>query len=67
MNRARSPRKVASRSTVAEGVESAETAAALRDYGCEIAQGFYYSPPITAPAVLDLLGRTWRTREGRGC
>ena len=41
--------------TVAEGVESAETAAALRGYGCEIAQGFYYSPPITAAAVLDLL------------
>jgi diguanylate cyclase len=43
--------------TVAEGVESAETAAALRDYGCEMAQGFYYSPPMTAPAVLDLLTR----------
>jgi diguanylate cyclase (GGDEF)-like protein len=41
--------------TVAEGVESAETAAALRDYGCEVAQGFYYSPPIAAPAVLELL------------
>ena len=41
--------------TVAEGVESAETAAALRDYGCDVAQGFYYSPPITAPAVLELL------------
>ena len=41
--------------TVAEGVENAETAAALRDYGCDVAQGFYYSPPITAPAVLDLL------------
>jgi diguanylate cyclase len=41
--------------TVAEGVESAETAAALRDYGCDAAQGFYYSPPITAQAVLELL------------
>jgi diguanylate cyclase len=41
--------------TVAEGVESAETAAELRDYGCDAAQGYYYSPPITAPAVLELL------------
>jgi EAL domain-containing protein (putative c-di-GMP-specific phosphodiesterase class I) len=43
--------------TIAEGVESAETAAALRDYGCDVAQGFYYSPPITASAVIDLLTR----------
>ena len=41
--------------SVAEGVESAETADALRDYGCDVAQGFYYSPPITASAVLELL------------
>lgn len=31
---------------VAEGVENAATAHELRDYGCEIAQGFYYSPPL---------------------
>ncbi len=43
--------------TTAEGVESAETAAALRDYGCDFAQGFYYSSPITASAVIDLLAR----------
>jgi diguanylate cyclase len=41
--------------TVAEGVENAETAAALRNYGCGAAQGFYYSPPIAASAVRDLL------------
>jgi diguanylate cyclase (GGDEF)-like protein len=41
--------------TVAEGVENEETAAMLREYGCEIAQGFYYSPPIAAPEVLELL------------
>ena len=27
----------------------------LAVYGCDVAQGFYYSPPITAPALLDLL------------
>jgi diguanylate cyclase (GGDEF)-like protein len=41
--------------TVAEGVENAETAAWLRERGCEVAQGILYSPPITAPAMMDLL------------
>ena len=40
---------------VAEGVENAETAARLREYGCVIAQGFHFSAPLPAPAVLDLL------------
>ena len=41
--------------TVAEGVENPETAAWLREQGCEVAQGILYSPPITAPAMMDLL------------
>ncbi len=41
--------------TVAEGVENPETAAWLRERGCEVAQGMLYSPPITAPAMMDLL------------
>jgi diguanylate cyclase (GGDEF)-like protein len=41
--------------TVAEGVENAETAAWLRARGCEVAQGILYSPPIKAPAMRDLL------------
>jgi EAL domain-containing protein (putative c-di-GMP-specific phosphodiesterase class I) len=41
--------------TVAEGVENPETAAWLRERGCEVAQGIFYSPPITAPAMMDLL------------
>jgi diguanylate cyclase (GGDEF)-like protein len=41
--------------TVAEGVENAHTAEWLRDRGCEVAQGLLYSPPITAPAMMDLL------------
>ncbi len=41
--------------TVAEGVENPETAAWLRERGCEVAQGILYSPPITAPAMTDLL------------
>jgi diguanylate cyclase len=41
--------------TVAEGVETADIAAWLRDCGCEVAQGIYYSPPITAAAMMDLI------------
>lgn len=41
--------------TVAEGVENAETVALLRDYGCRYVQGYYYNEPLTAAAMLDLL------------
>jgi len=41
--------------TVAEGVENAETATRLRTFGCDIVQGFLYSPPVTAAAMLDLV------------
>ncbi|MCV7415263.1 putative bifunctional diguanylate cyclase/phosphodiesterase [Mycolicibacterium litorale] len=41
--------------TVAEGVENAETAERLRAYRCDVAQGFHYSPPLSAPAVATLL------------
>lgn len=39
--------------TVAEGVENADIAAYLRDCGCEVAQGIYYSPPIAADAMME--------------
>jgi EAL domain-containing protein (putative c-di-GMP-specific phosphodiesterase class I) len=41
--------------TVAEGVENAEIAAYLRDCGCEVAQGVYYSPPVTADVIINLI------------
>jgi diguanylate cyclase len=41
--------------TVAEGVENAEIAAYLRDCGCEVGQGIYYSPPVTADVIIDLI------------
>jgi diguanylate cyclase (GGDEF)-like protein len=41
--------------TVAEGVENAETAAYLRNCGCGVAQGIYYSPPVAAPAIMELI------------
>jgi EAL domain-containing protein (putative c-di-GMP-specific phosphodiesterase class I) len=41
--------------TIAEGVENAETAAYLRNCGCGVAQGIYYSPPVAAPAIMELI------------
>jgi diguanylate cyclase (GGDEF)-like protein len=37
---------------VAEGVEDKATAERLREYGCDIAQGHYFSRPISADAML---------------
>ena len=52
--------------TVAEGVENAETADRLREFGCEVAQGYFYSPPISAAAMMNMLasGQSKR-RSGR--
>ena len=50
---------------VAEGVENAETAALLAEYGCEVAQGFHYSPPLAPAAVLELLELQKRQRRPR--
>ncbi|HEX7427122.1 MAG TPA: EAL domain-containing protein [Mycobacterium sp.] len=41
--------------TVAEGVENAETAEKLREFGCEVAQGYFYSQPISAAAMMNRL------------
>jgi diguanylate cyclase (GGDEF)-like protein len=41
--------------TVAEGVETAKTAAALRSYGCDAVQGHYYSPPLGTAELMQLL------------
>jgi EAL domain-containing protein (putative c-di-GMP-specific phosphodiesterase class I) len=40
---------------VAEGVESAEQADALEAMGCELAQGFLFSRPISAASIDHLL------------
>ena len=39
---------------VAEGVESSEQADFLRRIGCDLIQGYYYSPPLTLPAFAEL-------------
>lgn len=42
---------------VAEGVETAEQLAFLRDNGCDVMQGFFYSEPVSADDCLDLMTR----------
>lgn len=41
---------------VAEGIETAEQAAWLRDVGCELGQGFHFSSPQSAALVLPVAG-----------
>ncbi|GAB2570195.1 hypothetical protein Aab01nite_06420 [Paractinoplanes abujensis] len=41
--------------TIAEGVETAEQVALLRDLGCQRAQGFYYSRPVPADDAARLI------------
>jgi diguanylate cyclase (GGDEF)-like protein/PAS domain S-box-containing protein len=50
--------------SIAEGVETAEQAAALAALGCEYGQGFLWRPAIEADAALDLLrSEPWQTHQ----
>jgi diguanylate cyclase (GGDEF)-like protein/PAS domain S-box-containing protein len=40
---------------IAEGVENAEQAAALKAMGCDVGQGYLWSPAVAAPAAQELL------------
>jgi predicted signal transduction protein with EAL and GGDEF domain len=42
---------------VAEGVEQAEELAFLREHRCDEAQGYYFSRPVPAARLVDLLVR----------
>ncbi|WP_051515846.1 putative bifunctional diguanylate cyclase/phosphodiesterase [Candidatus Blastococcus massiliensis] len=42
---------------VAEGVESAEHVAALRELGCDVAQGYHYGRPMPAERMTEMLAR----------
>jgi predicted signal transduction protein with EAL and GGDEF domain/ABC-type amino acid transport substrate-binding protein len=44
---------------VAEGVEDWETVAALKDFGCDRAQGFVFSRPVTAEDIVALGARVF--------
>ncbi|HTY27494.1 MAG TPA: EAL domain-containing protein, partial [Mycobacterium sp.] len=41
--------------TVAEGIENAETVTWLREQGCDVGQGFFLSPPLPLDRLLELL------------
>jgi EAL domain-containing protein (putative c-di-GMP-specific phosphodiesterase class I) len=43
------------RSVIAEGIETAEQLATLRQLGVRIGQGYLLSRPLTDPQVQDLL------------
>ncbi len=43
--------------TVAEGVETSSQVAGLKMIGCEVAQGYYFSPPLCAEEFDQLLTR----------
>ena len=40
---------------VAEGVENTQTLGMLAELGCDVAQGYHYSRPLTAPALQNWL------------
>lgn len=40
---------------VAEGVETKDQVKLLKDMGCDIIQGYYFSRPISSPELLDFL------------
>lgn len=49
--------------TVAEGIEDAETADWLREHGCHVGQGYFFSLPLSGAELLALL--TQRRAAGR--
>jgi diguanylate cyclase len=52
--------------SVAEGVEDAAQAAALRDMGCDVAQGYWLSKPLPAAGMRGLLGLRVTTEPAGG-
>ncbi|MHB1504415.1 MAG: EAL domain-containing protein [Acidimicrobiales bacterium] len=44
-------------STVAEGVETAQQVATLREFGADVAQGFFFSPPLANEEADELAKR----------
>ena len=46
--------------TIAEGVETADQLRTLRAEGCNVAQGFLFSPAVPAAEVAALLDRIRR-------
>jgi diguanylate cyclase (GGDEF)-like protein len=54
------------REVVAEGVESAEQVALLKEMGCDMAQGFYFSKPLPPEEIPALLSSYTPTERHQG-
>jgi EAL domain-containing protein (putative c-di-GMP-specific phosphodiesterase class I) len=39
---------------IAQGVENAEQLSYLREHGCDLVQGYYFSEPLSAEEFLEL-------------
>jgi diguanylate cyclase (GGDEF)-like protein len=50
-------------SVTGEGIETAEQAALLRGWACELGQGYYFSRPLDTSALTELLRMTGRTSD----
>lgn len=55
--------------TVAEGIENAVTADWLREHGCHVGQGYYFSPPLSSAKLAEVLKKcqTDGTCQTLGC
>lgn len=51
------------RLAVAEGVEDADTLASLESMGCDVAQGYFISKPLTHEALFSLLAEQMKTDD----
>ena len=43
----------------AEGIEREEQLVRLRELGCRLGQGFYFSPPVPASGAVGVLDQRW--------
>lgn len=50
---------------VAEGVETKEQIEFLRDIKCDILQGYYYSKPLPAPELVELLQESFEQQKNQ--
>jgi EAL domain-containing protein (putative c-di-GMP-specific phosphodiesterase class I)/FixJ family two-component response regulator len=53
--------------TVAEGVETLEVAERLREWGCDLGQGYFYSKPLAPEAYLEWIKSRGSALEGKPC
>jgi EAL domain-containing protein (putative c-di-GMP-specific phosphodiesterase class I) len=49
---------------VAEAIETAEQVDQLRELGCDVGQGYYFSPPLAADAVTERITASLHDHPG---